>query len=194
MTLLLPVPGFHKYAVTRDGLLWNLVHKKVIKPDPSSKYIRYQLRTEDKNGRTHLLAHRIVFAAFVLGYFPSKLELVLHKDGNRYNNDYTNLYLGNHYQNSRDTTLHGHRYQSSKISEEDVLKIMVDPRGRKAVAKEYGCSAGYVENLRQGVKQRHLTHFAQCPVPYLNQDIINIVPRRKKIQGSQIFLDYPSND
>ncbi len=192
MDILLPIPGLHKYAITRDGRVWSLIRNKFMKShrvNPKTNHTCYDLRTNDGKSYIYTLTHRLVFASFVLGYMPPSSALVLHKDGNAENNDYTNLYLGNHYENSRDMYRHGNR--ASKISDDDVLKIMVDPRGHASLSKEYSCSDTYILYLRQGKTRAHLTHYPQCPVPYLNTDVLSIKVGQKRANGSQIILDSP---
>jgi len=200
MDILLPIPGFYKYAVTRDGRVWSFKNQKFIKPRKNgvrTQHTQHALQTED--GKTCAqLTHRIVIAAYKLGYFPPSNVLVLHKDGDETNNDYTNLYLGTYRQNNRDTTRHGNRKAThgSKISDQDVMDIMVDPRGSQTVARQYGCSTTYIERLRRGVTRRHLTEFPQCPVPYLIPEVISGGRRSKnnrtKSFGSQVVWDTPS--
>ena len=199
MDILIPIPGFHKYAVTRDGRVWSFMHRKFLKPRNNShryNHTQYVLRTNEGKS-SHQLTHRIVFATYVLGYFPASTSLVLHKDGDDTNNDYTNLYLGNYTQNNQDTLRHNHRSskQLSKISDQDVLDVMVDPRGSQTVAKQYGCSTAYIANLRRGVTRRHLTSYPQCPVPYLIPEQVlggrRSSTNRTNSFGAQVVWDSP---
>lgn len=176
MKIFLPIPGYSRYAITRTGEIVDLQKTRTLIPSRHSKRtnkVICRLVSDCGNISKTFLVHRLVYAAFVLGYIPHKDNLVCHKDGDDTNNDYTNLYLGNYRQNNRDTLRHNHRSskQLSKISDQDVLDIMVDPRGSQTVARQYGCSTPYVERLRRGVTRRHLTSYPQCPVPYLIPEI-----------------------
>jgi hypothetical protein len=134
---------------------------------------------------------------FVYGKELPEGALVCHKDGDESNNDYTNLYLGTYRSNNRDTTVHGHRNDAhvNKISDQDVMDIMVDSRSCPALAKEYGCSTTYIERLRRGATRRHLTEFPRCPVPYLIPDSCKVGCRTNTNKtnsfGKQVIWDNP---
>lgn len=79
----------HMYTITDSGIVTNIKSGKVVKynnPDNNSGYCRITLRTESGGSKKYPL-HRLVMATFT---HDSDLE-VNHKDGNKLNNDLSNL-------------------------------------------------------------------------------------------------------
>lgn len=94
------IPGYSDYVINRHGKIIDTVRNKEVRYY-DSHYRRVNLRTDDGVNRT-CLVHRLVAMAFV--QLPESFQdfgklLVNHKDGNKYNPDYTNLewcsYSGN---------------------------------------------------------------------------------------------------
>lgn len=50
--------------------------------------------------------------------------------------------------------------KKSKISSDDAIRIMADDRTGKAIAKDYGISEHYANEIKRGAARRHLNPFA----------------------------------
>lgn len=84
------IPGFPTYLVSNMGRVFSLVSEKVLTPDyKRNDYASYALT--NKNGRSSVLCHRIVYKAFC-GSIPDGFE-INHKDENKHNNRLDNLEL-----------------------------------------------------------------------------------------------------
>jgi len=87
------IPGFNgMYEITKDGKVWSNYSNKYLKPDDNGKgykivHLQYQLHPK-KLYRT-LYIHRLVAQAFIPN--PDNKSQVNHIDGNKSNNDITNL-------------------------------------------------------------------------------------------------------
>ena len=120
------VPNFHDYSISTDGVV--ISHKKTI-----SKALRPRVAGDGyltvclrKNNRTYeKYIHRLVVEAHVRTILPG--EQVNHKDGDKTNNDITNLEIVTPSQNSQHAWSTGlsNREQGnrSKLSKAQVLRI-----------------------------------------------------------------------
>lgn len=82
------IPGYEGlYECSENGAIYSLITKRVMKPSKSGRYLHICLCKEG-NRKTHSI-HRLVSTTF-LGECPLGLQ-INHKDGDRMNNNYTNL-------------------------------------------------------------------------------------------------------
>lgn len=104
--------------------------------------------------------HRLVAMAF-LG--SSDLPLVCHKDGNRQNNHYTNLYWGTPMDNTMDmvrmgNALCGEKGTQSKLTESDVAeikKLYLDGMDINSIARKYSVVYSCIYSILSGTKWKH---------------------------------------
>ena len=100
-----PMAGYEGlYEITEDGEVYSLYKggkKRSVYKDKAG-YGRVNLY-KDGSSSTHLV-HRLVAATFL--DTPEEKLLVCHKDGDKSNNHYTNLYYGTHSDNSKDAVTH----------------------------------------------------------------------------------------
>ena len=105
------IAGFENYEVSEYGDIKNIGVGRGIKPgrilrrgkDPCG----YQEAVLCKNGKHHyFLSHRLVAYAF-LGPCPADKCYVCHRDGNPFNNHYSNLYWATQKENMEDMIRHG---------------------------------------------------------------------------------------
>lgn len=109
----LPVtfPGFDGYEISDMGRArcWKVYHGKpgprLLKYNRNTKGYRMYALHKDDDSMQSFVAHRLVMTAFV-GPRPDGME-VRHLDGNKDNNNLTNLAYGTASQNTLDTVEHG---------------------------------------------------------------------------------------
>lgn len=88
MELSTTIEGFEDYRISSDGTVWN-ARGKMKSHTFGNGYHKIRLWKPDKSSRPNVSVHRLVANAFVPN--PDNLPWVDHIDGNRLNNDYTNL-------------------------------------------------------------------------------------------------------
>ncbi len=102
--------------------------------------------------RPQIGLHRLVARAF-LGECPVGLH-VLHCDGDKENNHYTNLRYGTPAENVADTARHGRQkkraaHPCAKLDEDAVLVIRTSGRSAKEVASWFNVSVGHIYAIRR---------------------------------------------
>jgi hypothetical protein len=121
------------------------VRKQTWGGPPKSKYLGFSVKSGD--GRVHFLkTHLCVLNAFT-GDRPSAKHDGCHCDGDRSNNELTNLRWDTKSANNQDKKLHGtsqegEKNPSSKLTESDVLSIkaQLSKRTLKSLADEFEVS------------------------------------------------------
>ena len=113
----------------------------------------------DGVNRPQISVHRLVARAF-LGECPIGLH-VLHGDGNKANNHYTNLRYGTPAENIEDTRLHGRRrygaqVANAKLDDDAVRHIRSSNRNGAALAAMYGVTAAHISAVRRGRAWQHV--------------------------------------
>lgn len=81
------VNWYENYFVTNDGRIWNSRTKKVLNPYYDGKYMVIGLHKDKK--RTSYRIHRLVAEYFIPN--PNKCAIVIHKNKNKTDNNFTNL-------------------------------------------------------------------------------------------------------
>ena len=135
------VKGYKNYyLVSTTGLVYSIRSKKLLSPFISSGYLQIELNL---NGiaKKHLI-HRIVAEAYLPN--PNNLPCVNHKDGNKLNNDISNLEWCSYKENMEHASEYGllknigSNSPARKLTEEDVKYIRNVYKKRDL---EYGSSA-----------------------------------------------------
>ena len=103
--------------------------------------------------------HRIVLSSFIGE--PIEKSDCCHLDGVRTNNSLSNLRWDSRKGNMADTVSHGTRRSGEKINfakltKEQVIRIIVDPRKQKAIADEYGICQSAVSLIKNKARWKHL--------------------------------------
>jgi hypothetical protein len=81
------IKDYPNYSITEDGLVFSHNYNKYLSPFNSSGYLRYRLLNNNK--AKNFLAHRLVAEAFITN--TGEGVIVNHKDGNKKNNNVSNL-------------------------------------------------------------------------------------------------------
>jgi hypothetical protein len=105
------------------------------------------------------LIHRLVAAAF-LGPAPSDKKLVLHSNGDRFDNQLSNLRYGSFTDNSADAKLHGtqvkgERQHAAKLTEEQVLYIRASNETGVSLAKKFDVTGACISAI---IKRKNWCH------------------------------------
>ena len=104
--------------------------------------------------------HCVVAEAF-LGVRPSPEMECAHEDGVKTNNRVSNLRWDTCKGNNADKIRHGthqggERHGNHKLSEDQVLKILVDPRKQSVIAKEYQVHQSVISRLKNRRRWKYL--------------------------------------
>jgi hypothetical protein len=113
----------------------------------------------DGLNRPQISVHRLVARAFV-GECPIGLH-VLHGDGNKTNNHFTNLRYGTPAENVADTNRHGRQRRGSqsanaKLDEDAVRHIRESNRDGITLAKMYSVTNAHISSIRSRRTWKHL--------------------------------------
>lgn len=165
------IPGWPRYEISEYG---NIRSKNMIVGAKSGKTAVRKGRTlalaRKTNGylavtltngsaRPQICVHRLVARAFI-GEAPIGLH-VLHSDGNKTNNHYSNLRYGTEMENAVDTLKHGRRkfgkrHPNAKLDEDAVMHIRTSNRSGVVLAKMYGVSKSHISSVRRGRSWKHM--------------------------------------
>jgi hypothetical protein len=164
-----PVVNFEGiYEVSNFGNIKTVKTGHLKKPSLNKKDNRLHIALWKNNIQTMTKPHRLVLLAFV-GPPPAGHECC-HNDGNPSNNNLTNLRWDTASNNQRDRVKHGtsnrgERCGAAKLTEEQALKIISDPRPQSQIAKDYGVLQNTISRIKTGRRWAHLQgkEYNQCP-------------------------------
>lgn len=157
------VIGHEMYSVTNKGRVYSKKRGKFLKPSVnSSNYKKVVL-----NGK-NLYVHRLVAEAFCNN--PNGLCEVNHKDGNKWNNNYTNLEWVTKSENLKHafdmglkTTSGYTRYKVSKSAHrftdyeiEEIREMYYDGMTKQEIANKIGCYSSTICNILNGRTYREI--------------------------------------
>ena len=151
------------YAISNKGRIWSKKRDKFLTPSiNSSDYKKVVL-----NGK-NLYVHRLVAQAFCPN--PNNLEEVNHIDGNKWNNNYTNLEWVDKSENAKHAfkiglrTISGytrykvsqsaHRFTSDEI--EEMKQLYYDGMSKQEIAKKFNCYSSTVCNILNNKTYREI--------------------------------------
>ena len=151
------IKDFPNYAVSNRGRVMRLTRGSKTRPgkilknkDNRRGYWCVTLRRENKSYTKCI--HTLVLETFI----GSRLEgkVCRHLDGDRKNNNVSNVCWGTYSENQKDrhthgTASYGKNNPMCKLTKEMVEEIRCDPRSSKKVAKDYNISDGHVRRLRR---------------------------------------------
>lgn len=166
LTEIRPVPGWPGYyAARRGGKIysdrWGRPMREMAQGMSDGGYPRVWLNRDRK--RATKKVHRLIYEAFC-GRVPTGL-VVRHLDGDRTNNDLSNLAAGTCLENSQDAIRHGtmprgERSGRAKLSTPDVLVICdnyaAGGHTYHTLSRRYGVTAATVGAVVAGRTWRHV--------------------------------------
>ena len=110
--------------------------------------------------------HRLVLVTWVGE--PQPGQQACHNDGDRANNHVTNLRWDTSKNNHADKKRHGtqqcgEKHPNAKLTDDQVLAILADPRGPAAIARDYQVTTQAVSQIRLRKSRNIFTHMAKLP-------------------------------
>lgn len=156
-----PVVGFEEtHEVSSEGQVRSLERRfvdakgrdrpkaaKVLRPTcKSNGYLHVTLNHNKRQKTLHV--HRMVLEAFV-GPCPEGHE-ALHRDGDKGNNQLSNLRWGTHIENCADRTLHGTSAKVLSMSKAREILALKGAMRQVDIAKQFGISQAMVSKIHLG--------------------------------------------
>lgn len=160
------VRGFGEYRVGEDGSVWSkkrFGYWRRLKPRLTNGYHSVCLYKGGNQVPFQRYVHRLVLEAFV-GKCPRGMECC-HDDGDRANNDLTNLRWDFHVENEKDKTRHGTLIRGEdrpgcKLKEQQISKVRsMYKTGKytmKEVAGSFGVSFTTIQKVLSGKRWSHV--------------------------------------
>lgn len=198
------VVGHEMYSVSNKGRVCNEKRCKFLKPSVnSSNYKKVVL-----NGK-NLYVHRLVAEAFCDN--PDNLCEVNHKDGNKWNNNYTNLEWVTKSENAQHAfdmglrTISGYtRYKVSKSAHrftddeiDEIRQMYYDGMSKQEIADKIGCCSSVICNILNGQTYREIEmtpyDTAKLLVDNLNELREKYLETKDKIWWWQMIQLLPSS-
>ncbi len=162
-----PIPGFSKYFITKDCELFS-AHRKILfikKPQIIRGYRVYKVFVNGKGKGRVLFEHRAMMLAFKFIENNQDFEID-HIDGDRANNKIENLRWctreqNNQYTMDRGAFLKGVNHNMAKLSESDVLSIILSHKNKEmsivGLSKKYSVTESHIQRIITGKSWKHLT-------------------------------------
>lgn len=157
------IKGFEHYSISDDGRVFNPKGHQ-LRFNDNKGYKRVHLHSKDGYG--YFSVHRLV----ALTYVPKPRQgkpLVLHRDGDKTNNHFSNLYWGTYLDNSADRIRHGNHlhaprgvsHYKSKLIEKQVRVIkwaLHNGVSNKFLAKAFKISEACVSRIKNGISYTNI--------------------------------------
>jgi hypothetical protein len=143
------IPSRPNYEISADGVVRNARSGRVLMARPRQSAVRYYLVTSI--GRVHRL-----LAEALAGRTLQPHELVLHKNGEAFDNRPENLRIGTAAENSRDkiaSNTNGRRLRNQDIRD---LRALAPHRSRRELAAQFRISTSHVGAILTGRRWRNL--------------------------------------
>lgn len=152
MTEWRPIQGYEKYEISNSGDVRKVSTKRPVKPELGTVgYMTIKLGYGVAAKRRHFNIHRLVAETFIPN--PMGLACVNHKDGNKLNNDVSNLEWCTYSHNNAHAYRIGLKTPPQQvISKEDRYRVGVLRRSGmrvKDIAKIYHVTPGCIYQLYQ---------------------------------------------
>lgn len=169
-----------KYRISEHGILWSDYIGRPMKPSPNSD--GYMTTILTMNGKNYTIAiHRLVAITFIPN--PLNLPEVNHKDGDKSNNDVSNLEWVSHKENmihANDNGLrskiHGNDNPNNKYSSElihEACRLLENWMSPIEVSRKLGISHTVVKSIAMQRIWDSITCQYNLPM-YIHPNIVNI--------------------
>lgn len=146
---MLPIPDFPDYYLTYDGKVYSKKTNKYLLHSLSHGYPIVNLTLNDSNGTLYQKAKRI-HRLMHITFFPDKIGVINHKDGNKQNNNIDNLEVVSSSENNKHAyrmglkvpaRMNGEDNPNSKISncqKQEIVNKFYLGVNAVALSNEYG--------------------------------------------------------
>lgn len=154
-------PTYTKYSCDLTGTVYGARGNPL---KPMHHHTGYPVMTVRNSGKDQrqLRCHRFIVEC-VLGRELTPTEMVNHLDGNKHNNDYTNLEVttaAGNTQHAYDTGLmtgrRGETHPNSKLTEDAVRHILASTEPHRILAELYGVRPNYISLVKSGRRWGYL--------------------------------------
>lgn len=129
----------HNKKGTFVKLKWRIVHPRL----GTNGYLRIHINRDYHTKSFNI--HRLVAKIYVPNPNPDKLNIVLHLNGDRLDNRYTNLKWGTQLENVHQTVREGKNLLGSKYNVEGIIEAKIKGYSSREVSKVFGLSRRYVD-------------------------------------------------
>jgi AraC-like DNA-binding protein len=152
-----PIEGFPGYKVSNKGKVWSQKSFRNLTPLTPSTGPIITLCREGVVIRKRI--DTLVAQHFLPPQTDEETHLVMHKDGDPFNNNYTNLRWcpeGEHMEHWKD--LNTRRKRGPKVSPEDLQHLLayrIDGASMEEIARQFGISASYASRLCRNNLDKH---------------------------------------
>ncbi len=157
MEKFIDIEGFNgRYQISNYGRVKSFTKKAgILKPSIMRGYEQISLLTQNGNKKT-IRIHRLVANAFITN--PYNKAEVNHIDGNKKNNNISNLEWASHSENIK------HAYKIGllispvrKLSDEDVKNIFLENMSTRKLAIKYNTSKSTTAAIKRGISYKSIT-------------------------------------
>lgn len=155
------IKGYDNYYITKKGIVYNIKTKKELKEsDNTNGYKKVTLY--NKEGRKQLYIHRLVASVYIPN--PSGKYTVNHIDGNKSNNDVSNLEWATQSENNThaiDSGLNGSRGETHNMAKltskqvSEIKQLLSEGVVQRRIAEQYGVSPATICHIKSGKKWGH---------------------------------------
>jgi adenylosuccinate synthase len=157
------IPGYEPYMVDEDGNVYGRKGTALRLHISDTGYLRAALWINNK--LKLIKVHRALLLAYV-GQPPNKNSQGRHRDGDRLNNELSNLQWGDNSDNVADAVEHKTHYNGRKLTESEVREIKFRLTTLEATKKYKGIvSAGTLSGIRSGAVYANV---GPCPTNWFS--------------------------
>lgn len=154
MVELAPIPNCPGYFITRSGRVWSEKSRKWLKPFSVRGYWHVRFRVRPRETKYYKVS-RLLLETFVGPCLPG-MEC-RHLDGNRQNDNLTNLTWGTRFENVQDrtdhgTTARGEKQGASRLTNKqavEIRKLLAAGASGSELAKRYRVSDPVISNIKR---------------------------------------------
>ena len=151
------------YLVSNHGKVFSKSTKRILAPTKNKEYPQVKISASNREYTRKI--HRLIAEAFIPN--PDNKPEINHKDGNRGNNELTNLEWVTHSENVKhayDTGLtkirHGINASNSKYNDEqihEVCKLLEEDKGNRYIVSKTGVGDSAISNIKNGRQWTHIS-------------------------------------
>lgn len=159
-----PIKGFERYEITRDGRVFSKIRGgRELRLWSMNGYPAVSLMATGASRPTKIAVHRLVADAYLQN--ANECPCINHKDGNKSNNNVSNLEWCSFLENNEHARLNGlstafcENHYKAKLSNEDVQKIrefLVRGHRHRWIANRFGVARQTITKINGGRSWRRL--------------------------------------